>query len=65
MDMLFGIKQKHNHIEQAWDVSNSACAYLEYKYAVQILCGGLAWNHELSAKVNLYTYEKEVIFGSS
>lgn len=64
-DVLLGVKQKHNHTERAWNVSNNAYAFWKCKYSIRMLCGVLAWNHKLSSKVNLCTYENEVTFSSS
>lgn len=63
-DVLLSVKQKQKLAERAWDVSNSDILTLEFKYSVHMPCAVLTWNHELSLKVHLHTYEKEVIFGS-
>lgn len=67
MDLEHAVRcqTKTQPYRKSQDVSHTAYAFLKYKHSVQMLCGGLAWNHELPSKGNLYTYENEVILGSS
>lgn len=65
LDRAVRCQTKHNHTERAWNISNNAYAFWKCRYSIRMLCGVLAWNHKLSSKVNLCTYENEVTFGSS